>query len=127
MTMMQILRPSRRLVLAGGAASSVLLLGVPLAHAQAKEDFKIGAIASLTGPAAAFSKDYADGFNAYVKAWNARGGYNGRKIAIELLDDETNPVNAVNAFRKLATDPKTTIIWMALGSQTALGIKAIAA
>ncbi len=118
--------PTRRQVLSGGAAVAALSAFGPHARAQAKEDFKIGAIASLSGPAAAFGKDYADGFNAYAKAWSARGGYNGRKVAVELLDDETNPVNAVNAFRRLATDAKTTVIWCALGSQTALGIKAIA-
>ncbi len=118
--------PSRRVFLGAAGAFAATAAGGWSARAQGKEDFKIGAIASLTGPAAAFSKDYADGFTAYAKAWNARGGYNGRKIAVELLDDETNPVNAVNAFRKLASDAKTGAIWTALGSQTALGIKAIA-
>ena len=116
---------TRRSFVAGSGA----LIGAAasgLARGQGGEDFKIGAIASLTGPAAAFSKDYADGFTAYSKAWNARGGYKGRKIVTTVLDDETNPVNAVNAFRKLASDPKTGAMWTALGSQTALGIKAIA-
>ncbi len=115
----------RQFVIRSGALATLAAAGMP-ARAQGKDDFKIGAIASLTGPAAAFSKDYADGLSAYAKAWNARGGHNGRKIVTELLDDETNPVNAVNAFRKLASDAKTNAIWMALGSQTALGIKAIA-
>ena len=119
-------RLSRRLFLGGTSAVAAAAAGGWSVRAQTKEDFKIGALASLTGPAAAFSKDYADGFNAYAKAWNARGGYNGRKIVVDLLDDETNPVNAVNAFRKLASDAKTGAIWTALGSQTALGIKAIA-
>lgn len=116
---------SRRRVVAGLGAGSAMALAAPVVRAQA-EDFKIGALASLTGPAAAYSKDYSDGFNIYAKTWNARGGYKGRKIVVEILDDETNPVNAINAFRKLASDPKTTVIWTALGSQTALGIKAIA-
>lgn len=113
----------RTLVVAAPAAALVAGFG---ARAQAKPDFHVGGIASLSGPAAAFGKDYAEGFQVYVKAWNARGGHDGRKIVLDTLDDETNPVNAVNAFRKLAADAKTSVIWMALGSQTALGIKAIA-
>ena len=113
----------RTLVAAAPAAALVAGFG---ARAQAKPDFHVGGIASLSGPAAAFGKDYAEGFQVYVKAWNARGGHDGRKIVLDTLDDETNPVNAVNAFRKLAADAKTSVIWMALGSQTALGIKAIA-
>jgi branched-chain amino acid transport system substrate-binding protein len=122
-------RPTRRLitrraiVAAAPAAAALASFG---ARAQAKPDFHIGAVSSLTGPAAPFGKDYNDGFVAYVKAWNERGGHDGRKIVLTALDDETNPVNAVNAFRKVATDAKTSVIWMALGSQTALGIKAIA-
>lgn len=119
-------RLSRRTFIGGTGALAASAAGGWSVRAQAKEDFKIGALASLTGPAAAFSKDYADGFNVYAKAWNERGGYNGRKVVVETLDDETNPVNAVNAFRKLASDAKTGAIWTALGSQTALGIKAIA-
>lgn len=117
-------RFSRRLLLAG-APAAVTMLGAP-AWAQGKEDINVGAIASFTGPAAAFSREYAEGFQVYIKAWNQRGGHDGRKIAIEILDDETNPVNAVNAFRRLAANPKVSIVWAALASQTALGIKAIA-
>ena len=116
-------RFTRRTIMRAAPAAA-LLPGVS-AVAQAA-DYNIGALSSLTGPAAAFGKDYHDGFLAYVKDWNARGGFKGRKIVLSSLDDETNPVNAVNAFRRIASDAKTQVIWMALGSQTALGIKAIA-
>lgn len=94
--------------------------------AQGSKDFVIGAIASLSGAFAPFSREFADGFTAYVKIWNDRGGYVGRKVALELLDDETSPVNALNAFRRLAARDEVMVIWAALGSQTALGIKAVA-
>jgi len=93
------------------------------AQAAAAEDFKIGAVASLSGPAAGFGKDYSDGFKAYVDGWNKRGGLKGRKIVLELLDDETSPVGAVNAFRRLASDAKTSVIWLGVSSNSALGIK----
>lgn len=109
----------------GGAASLAGVLTVPRA-ALAADDFRVGLIASMTGPAAAFSKDWAEGLDVYAKSWTARGGFKGRKIAVTLVDDETNPVSAVNAFRRLATDPTINIVWIALASQTALGIKAVA-
>jgi len=120
------LKITRRKALGGvGAASLVSLCGWP-ARTSAADEFKIGVIASLTGPASAFSKDWAEGFDIYAKSWTARGGYKGRKITTISLDDETNPVGAINAFRRLAANEQISAIWIALASQTALGIKAIA-
>lgn len=115
---------TRRTFLAAAPAAAALGAGTP--RAQAKPDFKIGIIGSVSGPAAAYGREYVEGLEAYVKAWNARGGYNGRKIVTEVFDDETNPVNAINGFRRHVADPKTMLVWCAVGSQTALGIKAIA-
>src|SRR4051812_39418017 len=106
----------RSFVGASGALGLAGIVGLPRI-AVAADDYKIGAVASLTGPAAAFGKDWAEGFTAYVKAWNAAGGYKGRKIVIDILDDETNQVSAVNAFRKLAGTADVNIIWVALASQ----------
>jgi branched-chain amino acid transport system substrate-binding protein len=115
---------SRRAFLAGTA--SVLALDAFPAFADGPADFKIGVIGSLSGPAAAYSREYVEGLLAYVKAWNQRGGVKGRKIVAEVLDDGTDAANAVTAFRREATDPATMVIWAALGSQTALALKAIA-
>jgi branched-chain amino acid transport system substrate-binding protein len=104
------------------AAVGVLAL-LQAAHA---EEFKVGAIASLTGPAAGFSKDYADGMKAYVDAWNARGGINGQKVGFQLVDDETNPVNAVNLYRQLSTDPTIKVVWFGGSSNSGMAMKALA-
>ena len=117
---------TRRAVIGGAGAASLLILSSRGAAAQGGGDFKIGVIASLTGPASAFGKDWAEGFDVYAKNWTARGGYKGRKIVTTLVDDETNAVSAVTGFRRLAQDPSVSAIWIALASQTALGIKAIA-
>ena len=109
----------------GLALSMALIVAAPMVKAQSTKPLKIGAVVSLTGPASGFAKDWADGFDAYVKAWNARGGYQGRKIVMEKLDDESNPTSAVNAFRRLASDAETTAVWLALPAQTAMGIKTL--
>lgn len=118
------LRPLRRDVI-GIALSAALFAAAPIALAQSQAPLKIGAVVSLTGPASSFAKDWSAGFEAYVKAWNERGGHNGRKVVLEKLDDESNPTSAVNAFRRLASDPEVTVIWLGLPSQTAVGIKAL--
>ena len=111
-----------KFVVAGLAAAGLLAIA-PAALAQ--KVFKIGAVVSMTGPASGFAKDWGDGFEAYVKNWNARGGYQGRQVVLEKLDDESNPTSAVNAFRKLASDPEVTAVWLAQASQTAMGIKTL--
>ena len=53
-----------------GGALSLPAVGVPLvrrAFAQ-PQDFKIGVIASMTGPAAPFFKEYVEGFRPTPKA-----------------------------------------------------------
>jgi Periplasmic binding protein len=93
-----------------GGALSLPAIGVPLvrrASAQ-PQDFKIGVIASMTGPAAPFFKEYVEGFQAYAKSWNTRGGVNGRPVVLNINDDESAPAPAANAYRRVAADPDTT-------------------
>lgn len=102
---------------------AVGLCGASAAKAQ---DFKIGGVGSLTGPASPFTRDVLEGFNAYLKSWNEAGGYRGRKVVLDALDDETNPVAGVTSFRRIATDPAINAIFVFGSSQTALAIKQVA-
>jgi len=81
-------------------ATALLTLAFGLADAAEPAEFHIGVVASATGPYAAPTKDTFDGFNAWLK----QRGLPDKKIVLQTLDDETNPVNAANAFRKLASD-----------------------
>jgi branched-chain amino acid transport system substrate-binding protein len=94
----------------------------PAAARAAATAFKIGVVASLTGPFAAPSKDTLDGLHAWMKVH----GLPGRKIELEVLDDETNPVDAENAFRRLASDPSVKLIYMFGNSNSGLAIKSFA-
>jgi branched-chain amino acid transport system substrate-binding protein len=114
-----------RLVYALAAAALAAGLGLkalPSAAQDAPTPFKIGVIASLTGPFAAPSKDTLDGINAWIKVH----GLPGKKIQLEVLDDETNPVNASNIFRRLASDPQVKMIYMLGNSNSGLAIKSFA-
>ena len=111
-----------------GGALSLPAVGATMARrafAQPKE-FKIGVIASMTGPAAPFFKEFVDGLQAYAKSWNARGGVNGRPVALNIIDDESAPAPAANGYRRLAADPDTTLVWAAGPGAGGLAIKAMA-
>ena len=111
----------------GASVAIAVAIAVSSASTVAAQDkFKIGAICSLTGPAAGFGKPYCDGLAAYVKAWNARGGYKGEKIELTMLDDETSAVTGVAAFRRLGDDKDIRIIWLGISSNTVLAIKPLA-
>jgi ABC-type branched-subunit amino acid transport system substrate-binding protein len=97
-------------------AALIAALFVVSGTAVAQSDFRIGVVASLTGGFASASTDE----NAGVQAWVKPRGLAGRKIVFETLDDETNPVNAINAFRKVASDPSVTLIYALTNSNSAM-------
>ena len=93
-------------------------LPTPL-HAQ--DQFKIGVVESLSGGFVAASKDTMDGVDAWLKVRPS-----GKKITFETLDDETNPVSAVNAFRRLAADPSIKLVYLFINSSSAMAVKSLA-
>jgi branched-chain amino acid transport system substrate-binding protein len=102
------------------------LLGVVLAlaagAASAQQEFKIGVVASMSGGFAAAAKDTIDGW----RAWEKAHGLPGKKIIVETLDDETNPVSASNAFRRIASDPGVSLIYLFIPSNSVMAVKSLA-
>jgi branched-chain amino acid transport system substrate-binding protein len=111
----------RRGLLMTGAAVITLRLG-GRARADTPADVNIGVVASVTGPFAAPTKDTFDGFNAWVKA----NGVPGRKLVTHVVDDETNPVNAANLFRRVAGDPSVSLVYLFINSTSATAAKSFA-
>lgn len=103
-----------------------LFWGIALAlwatFASAQQEFKIGVVASLSGGFAAAAKDTMDGF----KAWEKARGLPGKKIVMEVLDDETNPVSASNAFRRIAADPSVQLVYLFIPSNSVMAVKSLA-
>jgi branched-chain amino acid transport system substrate-binding protein len=124
MNILQIRRPTRRVFSVGmGAAFAVALsAGTTIASA---EDFVVGAVGSLTGPAASFDKAVVEGVEASIKYWNANGGYNGRNIVLRVLDDESQPATAVTVYRRLTDDPAVNVVIAASPSSSLVAIKAV--
>jgi branched-chain amino acid transport system substrate-binding protein len=110
-------------VVVGLLAGFMTLGGVSEAFAQT---FKIGAICSLTGGAAAFGIETCTGKSLWAEAKNKMGGLKGMKIEFVKYDDETSTQGAVNAYRRFVQE-KARIIWMWTSSTTILAVKPLAA
>lgn len=104
-------------------AIAFAIVGMAPTGAQEPKEFKIGVVMSLSGGFVAAAKDLMDGVLAWEKAHH---GLPGKKIVYDKLDDETNPVSAVNAYRRLAGDKDINLIYAFVNSSAALAIKTLA-
>ena len=85
-----------------GLACAGLLTGVAGAQTDAApgvtdKEIKLGYISSQTGAAASIYKNAHKACQARVGAQNAKGGVNGRKIGLEIIDDQSGPGNLTAA------------------------------
>ncbi len=102
----------RRKILQSGAAAAALAVLAPGVLAQSG-DIKIGAFAAMSGAAAHQGKSMLEGVELAVKAKNAAGGINGRKIQLVVGDDAGKPEEAAVVARRFATRDAVTL---AIGS-----------
>lgn len=70
----------------------------------------IGAVISLTGPAASFGEYAKNGMELAAAEINAAGGIDGREVKIIYEDDQTDPKAAVSAFTKLTSIDKANAV-----------------
>ena len=102
-----------------------LICAASLAFAGGAKDsdaVTIGAIFPLSGGVAYYGSESRDGIVLAVEEINAAGGLLGKKINLVSEDDEGNAEKTVNAFTKLTTRDKITIM---LGSSTSGPTQAI--
>lgn len=81
---------------------TALLLPVTAAHAQGGE-FKVGVFGPLTGPATADGQGCLWATQLAADQANAKGGIQGRKVAIAFADDQAKPSEGITAVQKLIT------------------------
>lgn len=94
--------------IAGSAVfAAFTMLAVPV---QANDTIKIGAIYSLSGPAAPFGVPERDIVEALTKNLNAKGGINGKKIDLVICDEQTNPTEAARCATKLTRQDRVVAI-----------------
>jgi len=101
--------------------AALALAGMPLASAHA-EDFKIGAVLGLTGPAADIGKYLVEGAKATVALVNANGGIGGMHVDMTVCDTQSVEQQAVLCARRLLFDEKVDLL---LGAGTTPQTQAI--
>jgi len=84
-------------------------------QASGGDTVTIGAVFPLSGAVAFYGNESRDGALLAMEQTNAAGGILGKKLALLSEDDEGDGAKAVNAFTKLTTRDKVSII---LGSST---------
>src|SRR5262249_29139008 len=95
-------------VRAGAAAASGVRLDVIPAIAQAAPP-RIGVLAAKAGVTAPVGESGLRGTQFAVDRINAAGGIAGRKIEL-VVEEESNPKDTVERFRKLALQTKVDVV-----------------
>lgn len=80
------------------------------------KEIKIGAILPLSGPAGWIGELRKMGFDLATEEINSQGGINGKRLKIIYEDDRNEPLQAVNAFRKLVTTIHPPAIMVAMSA-----------
>jgi branched-chain amino acid transport system substrate-binding protein len=88
----------------------------------AAADLKLGATFSLTGGTDDYGKAALMGFQLAVEEYNAKGGYQGKKVETVVYDDETKPAKGVENVTRMITRDKVFAIVGPVNSGVALAI-----
>jgi branched-chain amino acid transport system substrate-binding protein len=106
-------------------AATALLAAALHAGAQGKEPLKIGALLSVTGPAAFLGAPEARTLEMLVEDLNAKGGVDGRKIQLVLKDTAGDPAKAVSFAKQLMEEDKVFAILGPATSGESLAVKPV--
>lgn len=98
----------RLLVLAAAvtAACSAVLVSAGSASPQQTGTVYLGMDTPLTGPQAIVGQGDREAVFALVRYWNNRGGIRGRRIVVDVLDNASNPSQAVQNVQRFVSDSK---------------------
>ena len=90
------------------AAAFTVLPGIALA--QAKEPVRIGLLSSQSGVFAQQGEEVIRGVQFAIEEANAKGGVDGRKVEVQVADDEGTPEAGRRVAEKLARDGHNLLI-----------------
>ena len=96
---------SRRTLLGAGA-----LLAMPAVVRAQATPIQLGALVPLSGAGGSYGPSMAKAAKAVIDQVNAAGGILGRQIALNVVDDQTNPDAGVRAARQLIEVTKVAAI-----------------
>ncbi|MDX1815565.1 MAG: ABC transporter substrate-binding protein, partial [Thermodesulfobacteriota bacterium] len=93
---------------------------------QAAEPIKVGAILAVTGPASFLGAPEAKTLEMLAEEVNAKGGINGHKVELFIMDSGANPEKAVSFAKQLIEEKKVLAILGPSTSGETMKIKGIA-
>jgi branched-chain amino acid transport system substrate-binding protein len=101
---------SRRLTLTlpvlGALVLMMALTGFTANQSAFRGTVYLGMDAPLTGPQAIVGQGDREAVQALVRYWNARGGIKGRRLVVDILDNASNPSQAVQNVQRFVGDSK---------------------
>lgn len=120
------MRTTRRhfLTIIGGSALAASRLDIAPAFAQSTP-VRIGVLAAKAGVTAPVGESGLRGTQFAVDRINAAGGILGRKIEL-LVEEESNPKDTVDRFRKLALSSKADVVVGAISTAVGLALGPVA-
>ena len=113
-------------MLRSAAIVAALAASLGAAPAAADDVIKIGALMSVTGPAAFLGAPEARTLQMLVDETNAKGGVNGRRIQLLLKDTVGDPAKAVSFAKQLIDEEQVFAIIGPATSGETMQVKAIA-
>ena len=113
-------------VTAGAALLALVFASVSSSRPSAAAAIYFGMDAPLTGPTQLVGQSDRQTVEAVVAYWNARGGIKGRRVVVEVLDNASNPSQAVQNVQKFISDPKYVGIFGSGNAAAAVATGAIA-
>src|SRR6478672_13007836 len=101
---------SRRSLVKGSLAAFVTGAAMSRgAVAQSSEPIMLGVSGPLTGPNAQYGTQWKQGFDLALDDILAGGGINGRKLAYQFEDSQSDPRQSVAIAQKFVSDPKIVL------------------
>lgn len=98
------------------AVVATAVVGISLSSCRNKETIKIGAILSLSGPGSYTGKEVSDGMLLAVNEINSRGGIDGRKIELIIVDSKTDTEEGKQAFTNIEANDHPVLYVSTLSS-----------
>jgi branched-chain amino acid transport system substrate-binding protein len=114
------------LVVALAAVVSLVFASASTPSTAQQAVIYFGMDAPLTGPTQLVGQSDRQAVDAIVRYWNARGGIRGRRVVVDILDNASNPSQAVQNVQKFIGDPKYVAILGSGNAAAAVATGAIA-
>jgi branched-chain amino acid transport system substrate-binding protein len=100
----------------------VVAIVVAAVPAAAQETIKLGLVAAMSGQSAKSGEAIVRGLSIAIDEVNAKGGVLGKKVALIVRDDESNPAKGAVAARELVQRERVAALFGGLDTPVSLAI-----